>query len=189
MGNYWDGSRIRLRAVEAADAEAHHAFNLTDEYGLLDQIYPPGSLARVRQWAEGQTLAGFEHETYSFQMESMETNELVGGIATHHCDARTGVLSYGLHVLEGHRGQGYASEAICLVLRYYFQERRYQKANVGVFSFNAPSVRLHESLGFQLEGRLRRTLYTRGMHADLLWFGLTVEEFRARHAAWWRPAP
>lgn len=189
MGNYWDGSRIRLRGVEAADAEAHWRFNGTDDYGLIDRVYPPGSLARVQEWAERQSLAEFDGQTWSFQMESIETGELVGGIATHNCDGRTGVLSYGLHVFEEHRGQGFATEAICLVLRYYFQELRYQKANAGVYSGNGPSIRLHEALGFQLEGRIRRNVYTSGEFSDLLWYGLTVEEFRERHAGYWRPAP
>lgn len=186
MGNYWEGTKIRLRAVEARDAAAHYRFNQSDEYGLLDQIYPPGSLAGVEQWAVKKSLEGFENDAYSFQMEAIGSGDLVGGIATHHCDPRTGVLSYGLHVLEEHRGHGYASEAICLVLRYYFQERRYQKANVGVFAINEPSRRLHEALGFQLEGTIRRSVFTRGEFCDMLEFGMTVEEFRERHGAYWR---
>lgn len=189
MADYWDGARIRLRGVEARDAEAHYRFNLTEDYGLIDQIYPPGSFARAQEWATAKTQAGFTDETYTFQMESIETGELVGGIATHDCDPRAGVLSYGLHVFAEHRGHGYAKEAICLVLRYYFQERRYQKANVGVYSLNEPSIRLHEALGFQPEGRIRRAVFTGGAHVDLLWYGLTVEEFRDIHARYWRAVP
>ncbi len=188
MANYWDGTRLRLRAVQAGDADAHYRFNLTDDYGLIDQIYPPGSLARVEEWARTKAQAGFTDDTYAFQMESIETGELVGGIATHDCDPRVGMLSYGLHVFAEHRGRGYAKEAICLVLRYYFQERRYQKANVGVYAINEPSIRLHESLGFEVEGRIRRAVFTGGLHSDLLWFGMTVEEFRERHGRYWRPA-
>lgn len=186
VGNYWEGTKIRLRAVEAGDAAAHYRFNLSDDYGMLDQIYPPGSHARVDQWAAQKALEGFENDAYSFQMEAIGSGDLVGGIATHHCDPRAGVLSYGLHVFEEHRGRGYASEAICLVLRYYFQERRYQKANLGVFAINEPSRRLHESLGFTLEGTIRRSVFTRGEFSDMLEFGMTVEEFRERHAEYWR---
>ena len=64
-----------------------------------------------------------------------------------------------------------------MVLRYYFRELRYQKATVNVFSFNEASARLHESLGFQLEGRLRRTVFTDGELFDELIYGITVEEF------------
>ena len=188
MGNYWEGKLIRLRAVEPGDAGAHVRFNQSDDYGMLDQLYPPASQARVEGWATAQAHEGFRDDAYSFQMEALDSGELVGGIATHDCDGRTGVLSYGLHVFEDHRGKGYAKEAICLLLRYYFQELRYQKANAGVYAFNEPSIRLHESLGFQVEGRLRRNVYTRGEFFDLLWYGLTVEEFQERHAGYWRPS-
>ena len=186
MTNYWEGSRIRLRAVESGDAEAHYRFNLSDDSGMLDQLYPPGSLARVQEQASRTTLAGFDNQMFAFQMESIETGELVGGIATHDCDPRSGLVSYGLWVFDGHRGQGFAKEAICLVLRYYFQELRYQKANVAVYDINEPSKRLHEALGFQVEARLRRSVYTKGEFSDLLWFGMTVEEFRERHGGYWR---
>ncbi len=186
MTNYWEGKLIRLRAVEPADAEAHFRFNRSDDYGMLDQLYPPASFARVEQWAAAQANEGFRDDAYSFQMEALDSGELVGGIATHHTNPRAGIVSYGLHVFKEHRGHGYATEAICLVLRYYFQERRYQKVNVGVYEINAPSRRLHERLGFTLEGTLRRSVYTRGEFSNELMFGMTVEEFRELHPDYWR---
>ena len=186
MANHWEGKLIRLRAVEPVDAEAHLRFNQTDDYGMLDQLYPPASRARIEQWAEAQAHEGFRDDAYSFQMETLESGELVGGIATHNSNPRVGIMSYGLHVFQEHRGHGYASEAICLVLRYYFQEQRYQKANVGVYAINVPSRRLHERLGFTLEGTIRRSVYTGGEFSDELRFGMTVEEFRELHPAYWR---
>ena len=41
-------------------------------------------------------------------------------------------------------------------------------------------MRLHERLGFQAEGRIRRTAYTAGAHHDALIYGMTAEEFRER---------
>ena len=38
-------------------------------------------------------------------------------------------------------------------------------------------MRLHERLGFTLEGRLRRMIYSNGQHHDLLYYGITAEEF------------
>lgn len=186
LANYWDGKTIRLRAITSDDAEAMYRFNLTDDYGMIDRIFPPGSLARVQDWVDRQTLSGFDDHSFSFQMEDTETGELVGGIAAHAVDARIGIVGYGVWVFEGHRGKRYASEAICLVLRYYFQELRFQKANVTVYDINEPSKRLHESLGFQREAQLRRSVFTNGEYSDLLTYGMTVEEFRERHSDYWR---
>ncbi len=189
MINYWEGRLVRLRPVAPGDAAAHHDFNSSMDYDLVDMRYPPGSLSQVEEWAERKGREGFDDQNFSFQMEDLVTGELVGGIATHHCDQRTGVLSYGLHVFEQHRGKGYAQEAVCLVMRFYFQELRYQKANIGVYDHNEASKALHRKLGFIEEGRLRRTVFTRGEWWDLLWYGMTVEEFREMHAGYWlKPA-
>ncbi|HEX5943871.1 MAG TPA: GNAT family protein, partial [Anaerolineales bacterium] len=63
------------------------------------------------------------------------------------------------------------------VLRYYFRELRYQKVTIMIYSFNERSIRLHEKLGFKLEGRLRRMVYTNGTFYDELFFGMIIEEF------------
>ena len=76
-----------------------------------------------------------------------------------------------------------ASEAIRLVLRYYFDELGFQKCNVGVYSFNEASIRLHEKLGFTREGVQRRSIFTRGQYYDNILFGITAEEFHARWSA------
>jgi RimJ/RimL family protein N-acetyltransferase len=182
MTNYWDGTLIRLRGVEPDDAEIHYLLNRDEEIARnIDQVFPPTSRAFVRQWAERKSTQDFQNDEFFFQMERLEDDLLVGGISTNHCDPRTGTFSYGLHVLPEYRRKGYAAEAVCLVLRYYFQERRYQKANVPVYAFNAASIALHERLGFTLEGRLRRSVYTRGQHFDLLWYGITADEFGENH--------
>jgi RimJ/RimL family protein N-acetyltransferase len=101
----------------------------------------------------------------------------VGNVSTHHCDRRVGSFSYGINTLREHRGRGYASDAIRILLRYFVLELRYQKVTVGIFDFNETSIHLHRRLGFQAEGRLRRMTYGDGRFADRLIFGLLAEEF------------
>jgi RimJ/RimL family protein N-acetyltransferase len=67
------------------------------------------------------------------------------------------------------------------VLRYFFHELRYQKATVHIYDFNTPSIKLHESLGFKHEGRLRRMCFTNGDYHDDVLMGLTAEEFYGKH--------
>jgi tetratricopeptide (TPR) repeat protein len=65
---------------------------------------------------------------------------------------------------------------------HFFRERRYQKVTIHVYSFNEPSLRLHERLGFQQEGRLRRMFLLDGVWVDDVIFGMTAEEFEELHA-------
>ncbi len=173
----WQGERVRLRAVEPSDWEIHDEWDHdTESYGRLDRIHFPKSRERARRWAEATALREPEGDAYHFEIEGGD-GALAGAIATHACDPRVGTFSYGVAVRAEHRRKGYATEAIALVLRYYFRELRYQKVTVQVYDFNEPSQRLHERLGFQREGRLRRLVYTGGRHHDVLVYGLTAEEF------------
>lgn len=183
MSAYWQGKVLRLRALEPEDAE--HFFLINQERDVdrnLEMVWLPSSMAAQRQYVENAAKAGFKDgHSFSFQIEALDSGRHVGSIDTHHCDPRVGTFEYGLSVREQYRGRGYAAEAILLVLRYYFFELRYQKANPGVFDFNTSSIRLHEKLGFVLEGTRRRSAYSHGQFHDLLLFGMTDDEFRDLH--------
>lgn len=177
----WQGERVRLRAVEPEDWEMFWRWNQDDAQARsLDFIPFPLSRAATRQQVAGYAIGRALDDAFRFMIEDAE-GQLVGGIATHDCDRRVGAFSYGLNILAEHRRKGYASGAVRIVARYFFRELRYQKVTVGIYDFNAASLRLHESLGFQSEGRLRRVAYTNGQHHDLLMYGITTEEFTARY--------
>ncbi|MBX2997362.1 MAG: GNAT family N-acetyltransferase [Caldilineaceae bacterium] len=184
--NYWQGERIRLRAVEPEDASIFHAWNRDDPAMSrnLDWVWPPTSIAQQRQWAQAESMKRMENDQLFLVIENQD-GDLVGSINTHHCDRRVGNFSYGVAIRPEFRGQGYASEAIRCVMAYFFRELRYQKVTVDVYSFNDASIHLHQKLGFTQEGRLRRTLFTNGAHYDLLIFGMTVEEFEEKGIGDW----
>jgi RimJ/RimL family protein N-acetyltransferase len=173
----WQGQLVRLRAFTAADWEVYYAWDQDDEQARRLYAIPfPQSPAAVREWAEREASRTREGDDFRFVIENL-AGEVVGDLTTNRCDPRVGSFSYGIAIRRDHRRRGYAAEAISLVLRYYFHELRYQKATVSVYSFNTDSAHLHEKLGFTLEGRIRRTIYTNGQHFDELVYGLTVEEF------------
>jgi RimJ/RimL family protein N-acetyltransferase len=151
----------------------------TDGGRLTDVIWFPSSRDEARARAEREAKRGAENDVFCFQIERLD-KELIGNINTHTVNRRCGTFMYGVAIRPTHQRQGYASEAIALVLRYYFHERRYQKVNAEVYSFNEPSIRMHDRLGFVLEGRLRRMQYSSGQFHDALIYGMTREEFDSR---------
>jgi len=175
--NYWQGKNIRLRALEPSDAVSFYTWDLDSDMGrFLDRVWQPVSLESQKRWTERDSTKEPGDEFF-FVIEN-QAGETVGMVNTHHCDHRSGVFSYGVAVMADFQRHGYASEAIRMVLRYFFDEQRYQKVNVQIHSNNDASVKLHEALGFQLEGRVRRAIYSGGQYYDELHYGMTVEEFR-----------
>ena len=181
MTDIWRGRLVRLRGLEPGDWEVHYIWDQDSETAqMLERANFPNSQARARNWAERMSVQSGENDEFHFAIEEVVNGELVGAIATHHCDPRVGHFSYGIGMVPERRRKGYASEAILLVARFYFQELRYQKMNAQVRDDNAASIALHERLGFTREGQLRRMFYSGGAHHDLIAFGMTAEEFTAR---------
>jgi RimJ/RimL family protein N-acetyltransferase len=182
-GNVFEGRLVRLRGIEPEDWETFHAWNQESESARRMYFIPfPVSKEYVRQWAAKQAAQNGDGDEFFFVIESL-AGEIVGSINSAQCDRRNGAFSYGVGIRPEHRRRGYAAEAIQLLLGYFFRELRYQKATTRVYSFNLPSLALHDRLGFVREGRLRRMRYTDGQYHDELLFGMTAEEFAAAHPA------
>jgi RimJ/RimL family protein N-acetyltransferase len=175
--NFWQGKKVRLRGIEPSDADVFFAWNMdSDMARRLDFVWPPVSQAQVKKEIEEQAQKKLEHDSFTWVIEDT-SGAAVGSIKTHICDARNGTFSYGVSVVREHQRKGYAAEAIQMVLKYYFEELRYQKVSVAVHSYNEESIALHEKLGFVREGTLRRMVYTRGEYFDVHWYGMTNEEW------------
>lgn len=91
--------------------------------------------------------------------------------------SRHGTFRFGIVLGEEHEGHGYAGEAVLLLLRYMFDERRFQKCSSDAHDYNTASLTPHRKLGFVEEGRIRRNLFLGGQCRDTLLFGMTIDEF------------
>ncbi len=180
--SYWESERLRLRAIEPEDAPVFFEWNKDEEMGLMvDRLWLPTSRQAVADWiARTTAVSNDQSDDFFFVMETL-AGEIIGTIHPHQCDRRVGDFAYGVAVRRPFQRQGYAREAIIMVLRYYFRELRYQKVTVKVYGYNEPSQRLHEAMGFMLEGRIRRAALTDGRYYDDLIYGLTKEEFEERY--------
>jgi RimJ/RimL family protein N-acetyltransferase len=175
--NVFEGRLVRLRGIEPEDWETFQAWNVDTEAARSGYWIPfPGSKERQRQWAAKRAQQDGADDIFFFVIETL-AGEAVGSISTNECDRRNGTFSYGIMIAREHWRRGYASEAIRLLLGYFFRELRYQKVTARVYSFNAASLALHDHLGFVREGRLRRMRYTDGQYFDEVIFGMTAEEF------------
>ena len=179
MTNIFQGKQVRLRAYEPIDEMTFRHWDRTDtDIGrtLYEIPFPMPPLDEAG--ARAREIKPHEGENFPFTIEMLD-GQVVGAIHIHDCNMRFGTFMYGISVFPDQQRKGYASEAIRLVLRYYFDERRYQKCTIEAYSFNEASIRLHEGLGFTLEGRLRRMVYSEGKFHDVSCYGMTSEEFHA----------
>lgn len=177
--NVWEGAKVRLRPIRPDDWESFYNNDLDSEAArLCDHIHAPRSPEGTRAWTEAEAEEAGSRSGHQLRLaiESLD-GVLAGTINTFRCDARNGTFSYGLGLFREHWRKGYGSDAVRIVLGFFFGELRYQKATVYIYSFNEGSIGFHKRLGFREEGRLRRMIYTGGSYHDMYVFGLTKEEF------------
>lgn len=182
MSSIWVGDRVRLRGVEPE--EWHLAMKFDEDTTVMrnaDRLHPPRSKAGYRQWAEANAGKP-DDDTFGIGIESLAEKQLVGGLTTDGVDKNAGVFSYGITIGAEFQGRGYASEAIILLLRYMFGERRFQKCDVGIYAYNTASLKLHTKLGFVEEGQRRRSQFFAGEYHDVVLMGITIEEYAAAHS-------
>lgn len=172
---YWAGQNLTLRAIQTEDIVIFES--LDDEIlRNMDSLHFPRSVDKMREWIEEQ----LEEDEFRFIAVDRDNN-IVGMIETFDCDQKNGTFEYYLAVFESYRGKGYAKEMILMVFRFFFLELAYQKVNATVYSFNNPSMRLHEKLAFMKEGQLRNIIFTKGAYYDGICYGMTREEFELNH--------
>lgn len=182
MSSVWVGNLVRLRAVEPGDWEDFLRFDQdTTDMRRADRVHPPRSAAKQREWAEQVALKDPDNDKFQLAIESLADGALVGALSTAMIDHRAGRFHYGIALGSEHKGRGYGSDAVPLLLNFMFGERRFHKCETGVWAFNEPSLAFHRKLGFTEEGRLRDHEFFAGRHHDAVLFGMTAPEFAARH--------
>jgi RimJ/RimL family protein N-acetyltransferase len=184
MHNLFVGHLVCLRAIEPSDAETIFRHRQDSEISRRDaRIQWPRSLATIRHRLENPGDAQSTDDT-ELMITTLD-DQVIGEIDVQSTDRRNGTFSIGIGIAERSAwGKGYAKEAMLLVLRIMFHERRYQKCNIEVYAFNTHALGLYHSLGFQQEGRVRRNYFTSGEYHDEIFLGMTREEFDERYPEW-----
>ena len=162
-----EGDRIRLRAFEAGDLDAEHAF-VNDYDTLLDMmggIPFPSSMGDEQQWISQQT--SYTRGEYQFAIEDFE-GDLVGRCGVTRLDWKNRVGELAIMIGAPYRHRGYGREAMSLLCDFCFQEMNLHKLKVSVLAFNEAAIRCYERCGFTREGLLREEIFRRGAYQDVV---------------------
>lgn len=181
------GRLVRLRGLRRDDGPAFLAMDRdTGGARRWDETHVPRTDDRTAAWLEGEVTRDRSDDTAFLVIERLDDGAVLGSINVGRAAPRHGRFGYGLGIGREFRRQGYGTEAITLLLRFYFGDLRYTKCDTSIYAFNDESIRLHEKLGFRTEGRIRQAIFTAGEHHDEIVVGITADEFFARHGR--RPA-
>lgn len=112
-----------------------------------------------------------------------ENNKVIGSIGVHYDEKRKGTNAkmIGYVLSEDYWGKGLMSEAVKEVIRYLFEEEKYDVISCYHYPFNTRSKRVIEKCGFKYEGTLRfvSKIYNGTIYDDVC-YSITKTDYLAK---------
>jgi RimJ/RimL family protein N-acetyltransferase len=104
--------------------------------------------------------------------------EYIGAVGLHKIDWRNRNCELGIVIgREEMLGQGLGAEAIDLILVFAFDFLNMHKVNLTVFEYNERAHHCYLKCGFKDEGRVRQQRYYDGRYWDMIFMGITRDEY------------
>ena len=172
--------RLLLRPFAAGDFEA--VFAMQSRPDVARYLYwEARTEAEVRAALErkiGGVAIRSEGDALFLAAVLKTTDEVVGDVVLEYVsrEHRTGEIGYIVH--PDHQGNGYATEAMTVLLRLAFDELDLHRVIGRVEARNAPSARVLEKLGMRQEAHLVENEYVKGEWQSELVYAILDREWR-----------
>jgi RimJ/RimL family protein N-acetyltransferase len=175
-----EGTLVRLRALEPADAErayqwindrevtqflmARYPYSMVDEQSFISEAGKGNSFADLRVAIE--TKDGVHIGICGLHRARPEDRNAELGIMI-------GDKSY--------QSSGYGSDAMRTLIRFAFEQMNLHKVALGVFEFNQRAITVYRKCGFVEEGRFREDYYQDGRYWDVIRMSILRREWEVAH--------
>ena len=110
-----------------------------------------------------------------------EESRVIATVGLHSWDRYHRHIAIGFDVRRENWSKGIGSEMVTAVCAYAFDHLGVQRIEAHVMKGNRSSHRLLESVGFELEGTLRRRMYKDGRQHDVMMYGLCTHNELLTH--------
>lgn len=177
------GKLVTVREVEADDLPLVWEWENDSEMGLYLNADPGKRMSmdevkrRFQQYRTDPTSGLFilcTHEGEAIGMLGFD--RLYRDLGTCRLFIAIGVREYW--------GQGYGSDAMRVVLHYFFRDVGLDKVQLSVYDFNTRAIASYRKCGFQVESVRKNIAYVHGEWCDSIEMAITAEE-HARLAPSW----
>lgn len=176
-----ESERLRIRNLKEEDL--HHFFDYrSDPEVCRYQDWEPFDKDTTLSFIQEQEQKGLYNieEWVQLAIALKEGNHLIGDIAFRRYDKDGSIVEVGYAITPSHQRQGYAFEALQLLIRHFFQDLNIHKVTARVDPRNAGSLGLLYRLNFVKEGHIRKCFFdpVDNEWVDEMVFGLLKEDYQ-----------
>ncbi|MCK4299633.1 MAG: GNAT family N-acetyltransferase [Planctomycetes bacterium] len=171
------GERLILREVREDDWGAVHRY-ASDPEVCRFMAWGPNTVEETKAHVQRSLRASKDRPRLSFTLALTlrEGGDVIGccSLVVSSAEHREGHIGYSL--IQQYWGQGYATEAGRLLVKFGFQRLGLHRIFATCDPENRASARVLEKAGMQLEGRMRSHRFVKGRWRDSLLYAILEEE-------------
>ena len=174
--------RLTIRPVEIGDKDALFSYRAdpgTSKYLSL----VPQSVDDVEEFIKKASREiNVPGTWFQFVIIEKVTDQLIGDIGIHflNTDPENKQVEIGYTLDRNFRGNGYATEALSVIIDYLFNTLNKHRITASVDPTNAASIKLVERLGFRKEGHFIEGLFFQGKWVDNLVYAMLAREWKKK---------
>ena len=169
------GERLYLSPFNTDDIEIYTKWaewmndrTIADTYGGYFNLVSVASAKKTLEELQG----------YRFAIVLNENDVFIGHISLHDINHLNRHAFIGIYIGEEvHRGKGYGTEAVRLVLDYGFKTLNLNNIMLSVHADNEAAIACYKKVGFQDAGRRREWVFKNGKYFDKIYMDILAREF------------
>lgn len=158
------GSRVRLRRFKEEELQQILLWYIDRELNRMAGFaYNEPTLDKLRS----NMLSSFGKDPMNLVIEELETGKAIGTIQLYDINRFDGNCMLGIRIGEKDRqGKGLGPEAIKLLVDYAFDTLKLKRVSLKVYEYNENAKKCYEKIGFEIEGRLRKSAKVEDTYYD-----------------------
>lgn len=166
-----------IRAIDEKDAEG--LLEMINDKDVEDFVVGwslPVSMKEQLQW-----ISNVKNDSKNIRLTVAKGEEMIGFVSITNLDFKNRTANLNVKIRGFARGQGYATRALKMLIKYGFEELNLNCLTAGVLEDNIASNKLFEGLGFVKEGILRARVFKRNRYINLVSYSYLREEYNERN--------
>lgn len=173
-----ESSRLLLRNLKESDWDDFFHYRSdprTAQYQLWEPYDRQRSLEYILEYKESRPAVPGQWHQLGIVLK--RDNRLIGDCAIKQHVVEPRIAEIGCSLSPHYQHQGYACEAMTLLLDYYFSEAGLNRVTGIADSENRASIRLMERLGMRKEGHFIQSIWFKGKWGDECSYALLKNEW------------
>jgi RimJ/RimL family protein N-acetyltransferase len=171
--------RLVLKDLLLTDLTDIHQLHSCPEVDEFNTLGIPASIQTtenlLKKWLEQQELT--PRMSYTFCIRLVQTNQFIGLIALNLGKPNFRIAEVWYKLLPAYWRQGFAKEALTMLLQFAFLDLRLHRIEAGCAVENVASISVLEKVGMTREGSKRKVLPIRDKWVDNYLYAILESDF------------